>query len=309
MKLLLAVDQSRDSKTAINLLRRLTWPPESTLILLHVATIDEEKRAAPPKPVKNEKSGVTGKSIPTIHAELRRVEKLLASETLNVELMVVNGIPGQEILTLLRKKKGDIAILGSRGLSRISGLLLGSVSEWVLKDAQCSVVIGRPTARKAKSASSLHVLLATDGSPDSWKSVEMVKEIGFPVGSTITLLHVIRKHLYETDQFVDRAGKSQVEFSKLAKNLCRDRSSDGVRLLKDSRDALSSLPISIDERIALGHEAKEILKAARQEKADLIILGSKGMTGLRRFLMGSVAHTVSHHAPCSVLVVRSAKKE
>ena len=124
----------------------------------------------------------------------------------------------------------------------------------------------------------------------------------------MTLLNVLKKKIYETGQVVGSAGKSRTEFAKLVKNLCGDRGSAGVRLLKDTRDALSSTTLKIQERIALGHEAQEILKAARQQKADLVIVGSKGLTGLRRFFMGSVAHTVSRHAPCSVLVVRSSKK-
>lgn len=222
---------------------------------------------------------------------------------------MVNGVPGQEILSLIQKKKIDMVVLGSRGLSRMSGLLLGSVSEWVLNDAPCSVLIGRPTSRKTKASSSFKVLLATDGSNDSWKAVEFLKEVvRVPSGSTVTLLHVKRKHTYETDQFVDHAGKSQAEFAKLAKNLCRDKGAVGVSLLKDTRNALASLTLNINERIALGHEAQEILKTARQQKVDLVLMGSRGLTGLRRLLMGSVAQSVSQHAPCSVLVVRSRKK-
>lgn len=308
MRMLLAIDQSKDSKVTISLLQKLQWPAGSTLILLHVSTVDDEIVSTGSNRLPNKQSGDSGESLGRVHSELRRLEHLLGSDTLQVQSMVVSGVPGQEILSAIQKKKIDVAALGSRGLSRISGLLMGSVSEWVLNDASCSVLIGRPTARKGKSSSILKVLLATDGSPDAWKAVDILKEMGLPPGSTVTLLHVIKKHVYETDQYVDRAGKSQAEFSKLAKDLCRDRDSAGVRILKDARDALGSLPLIIQERLALGHEAGEILKAARQHTADLILLGSKGKTGLRRFLMGSVARTVSRHAPCSVLVVRTPKK-
>ena len=152
------------------------------------------------------------------------------------------------------------------------------------------------------------MLLATDGSDDSWKAVEFLKGIELPAGSTVTLLHVVRKHVYETEQFVDRAGKSQAEFAKLAKDLCRDRGAVGADLLKATRKALNSLPCTFKERMALGHEAQEILKTARQQKVDLVLMGSKGKTGLRRLLMGSVAKTVSQHAPCSVLIIQDLKK-
>jgi nucleotide-binding universal stress UspA family protein len=308
MKLLLAIDQSKDSKVAIQLLQKLKWPAGSILIMLHVTTKDDEMpRASSSRLLKKKVDDSEIPSLP-IHAELRRLEKQLASETLQVQSMVVSGVPGQEILSVIQKKKIDMAILGPRGLSRISGLLLGSVSEWVLNDAPCSVLIGRPTARKAKSSSSLNLVLATDGSRDAWNAVDVLKSFEFSAETAVTLLHVVKKKIYETGQVVGSAGRSRTEFAKLAKDLCGDRGSAGVRLLKETRDALSSSALKIQERLAFGHEAQEILKAARLQKADLVIVGSRGLTGLRRLLMGSVANTISHHAPCSVLVVRSSKK-
>ncbi len=54
-----------------------------------------------------------------------------------------------------------------------------------------------------------------------------------------------------------------------------------------------------------GEPAEAILNAAEETKADLIVVGNKGMTGARRFLLGSVPNNVSHHAPCSVIIVRT----
>jgi nucleotide-binding universal stress UspA family protein len=51
--------------------------------------------------------------------------------------------------------------------------------------------------------------------------------------------------------------------------------------------------------------ADAILNVAEQTKADLIVVGNKGMTGARRYLLGSVPNNVSHHAPCSVIIVRT----
>jgi nucleotide-binding universal stress UspA family protein len=54
-----------------------------------------------------------------------------------------------------------------------------------------------------------------------------------------------------------------------------------------------------------GDPAEAILKVAEETGADLIVVGNKGMTGARRFLLGSVPNKVSHHAPCSVIIVRT----
>jgi nucleotide-binding universal stress UspA family protein len=54
-----------------------------------------------------------------------------------------------------------------------------------------------------------------------------------------------------------------------------------------------------------GDPADAILDVAEEEGADLIVVGNKGMTGAKRFLLGSVPNKVSHHAPCSVLIIRT----
>lgn len=54
-----------------------------------------------------------------------------------------------------------------------------------------------------------------------------------------------------------------------------------------------------------GNPADAILSVAEETKADLIVVGNKGMTGARRFLLGSVPNNISHHAPCSVIIVRT----
>jgi nucleotide-binding universal stress UspA family protein len=51
--------------------------------------------------------------------------------------------------------------------------------------------------------------------------------------------------------------------------------------------------------------ADAIIDVAEEEKADLIVVGNRGMTGARRFLLGSVPNKISHHAPCSVMIVRT----
>ena len=54
-----------------------------------------------------------------------------------------------------------------------------------------------------------------------------------------------------------------------------------------------------------GDPAEAILKVAEETKADLIVVGNQGMTGARRFILGSVPNNISHHAPCSVIIVRT----
>ena len=63
--------------------------------------------------------------------------------------------------------------------------------------------------------------------------------------------------------------------------------------------------VAVDLYPRQGDPADAILDVAEEREADLIIVGNKGMTGAKRFLLGSVPNKVSHHAPCSVLIIRT----
>jgi len=69
--------------------------------------------------------------------------------------------------------------------------------------------------------------------------------------------------------------------------------------------AAAEAGVSVDVYPRQGDPADAILDVAEERKADLIVVGNKGMTGAKRFLLGSVPNKVSHHAPCSVLIIRT----
>jgi universal stress protein A len=70
--------------------------------------------------------------------------------------------------------------------------------------------------------------------------------------------------------------------------------------------AVKNLKVTVPEqvKVAVGRPAEEILRVAREEKVDLIVMGTHGRTGVRHLLLGSVAEAVSRHAPCPVFTVR-----
>jgi nucleotide-binding universal stress UspA family protein len=81
---------------------------------------------------------------------------------------------------------------------------------------------------------------------------------------------------------------------------------DVLELLERARSSAREAGVSEVETFARqGDAADAILDVAEERGADLIVVGNKGMTGAKRFLLGSVPNKVSHHAPCSVLIVRT----
>ena len=65
--------------------------------------------------------------------------------------------------------------------------------------------------------------------------------------------------------------------------------------------------LEVETHAREGDPADAILDVAEEQKADLIVVGNKGMTGAKRFLLGSVPNKISHHAPCSVMIIRTTR--
>ena len=81
---------------------------------------------------------------------------------------------------------------------------------------------------------------------------------------------------------------------------------DAVALLEQARAEAKEVGVAEVETFARqGDAADAILDVAEEQGCDLVVVGNKGMTGAKRFLLGSVPNKVSHHAPCSVLIVRT----
>ena len=81
---------------------------------------------------------------------------------------------------------------------------------------------------------------------------------------------------------------------------------DVLAMLERAREDANTVGVTDVETFARqGDAADAILDVAEEQRVDLIVVGNRGMTGAKRFLLGSVPNKVSHHAPCSVLIVRT----
>lgn len=307
MKVLLAIEQTRISEGAIRMLSKLSLPRHSDLFLLHVNPIPQPITGLAKErllKITQHVQEIQKEALEQARQFLRKVEKRFSGQDVHVHPLVKKGYPGEEILNVIHNNNIDLVVLGTRGFSKATGFFLGSVSQWVLQEAPCSVLIARNMSREKKRNEGLKLLLATDGSPDSRAAVEFVKTMALPSSSRITLVHVVKKHVYETERALTADSADEQEFSQLAEEFLEIRGREGAKLLEQTRKALSSHDIPIQERLVHGNPAAEILKAARYMQANFIVVGSRGTTGVKRMFMGSVSTKVSHSAGCPVAVIR-----
>jgi nucleotide-binding universal stress UspA family protein len=142
------------------------------------------------------------------------------------------------------------------------------------------------------------IVVGTDGSDTAKVAVEQATDLAKKVGARVDLVSA-----YEPVPASRLREERQEVPSDIAHTV--SPSEDVEALLSETAAGVQKHGIEVDTFARQGDPADAILDVAEEQKADLIIVGNKGMTGAKRFLLGSVPNKVSHHAPCSVLIVRT----
>jgi nucleotide-binding universal stress UspA family protein len=142
------------------------------------------------------------------------------------------------------------------------------------------------------------IVVGTDGSDTAKEAVRQAVELAKFVGAELLLVSayqpVARVSLNrDTTQIPD-----DVQWMVSARE-------DVATLLSEAAKTADEAGVAVQTFQRQGDPADAILDVAEERDADLIVVGNKGMTGAKRFLLGSVPNRVSHHAPCSVLIIRT----
>jgi nucleotide-binding universal stress UspA family protein len=143
------------------------------------------------------------------------------------------------------------------------------------------------------------IVVGTDGSDTAKTAVRYAIDLARELGARLQLVSA-----YEpvSDQ---RLHENRVEVPKDLQWMVNPRE-DVLALLEEAHEDARIAGVTQVETFARqGDAADAILDVAEEQRSDLIVVGNRGMTGAKRFLLGSVPNKVSHHAPCSVLIVRT----
>jgi nucleotide-binding universal stress UspA family protein len=141
------------------------------------------------------------------------------------------------------------------------------------------------------------ILVGTDGSEAAGEAVSHAVRLAAALNAR---LHIVSAYEPVPERHLSSA---RVHVPSDVQVNMRD---EVLALLESARGSAAAAGVSRVETFArVGDAADAILDVAEEQRSDLIVVGNKGMTGATRFLLGSVPHKVSHHAPCSVLIVRA----
>jgi nucleotide-binding universal stress UspA family protein len=142
------------------------------------------------------------------------------------------------------------------------------------------------------------IVVGTDGSETARKAVQQATELARQVGASISLVSA-----YEPVSNA-RMRDEKREVPKDMEWMVNPRE-DVEATLSEASEEVEGAGVKVETFAREGDAADAILDVAEEQNADLIVVGNKGMTGAKRFLLGSVPNKVSHHAPCSVLIIRT----
>jgi nucleotide-binding universal stress UspA family protein len=142
------------------------------------------------------------------------------------------------------------------------------------------------------------IVVGTDGSETAGEAVRQATELAKAVGARINLVSAFEpvgnQRLREERQQVP----DDLQWMVNARE-------DVEATLNQAAEQVKAAGVEVETFSRQGDPADAILDVAEEQNADLIIVGNKGMTGAKRFLLGSVPNKVSHHAPCSVMIIRT----
>jgi nucleotide-binding universal stress UspA family protein len=278
-KILVAVDASNSSLRAKELAAAIAQKFRSKVTVVHVISHDfmhPELKAHHQLPTlvlhELDKSyQEAGRKI------LRGAEEFFKEEKIDIVSELVRAEdPAEKILQIVRNSGYDLLIIGNVSETQARRFSLGSGAEKVSLYATSPVLIAK------RKTDLRRLLVAVDGSANADKALDYAVKLCQQFKSKMTLLHVEETNLFRLEPKGTKTIGEQILAEEAAK-------------VKD---------VSFDSRLEIGDPANTILKIAQREDYDLIVLGSRGLSSVKRFLLGSVSADVSMYAQRSVLIVR-----
>ncbi len=300
MRILLAVDGSASADRARELIASLTWPPATHVRVIAALDVGPALWGGPWIPaVPVDADAYEAEAAAYLSGVLDGAETRLKAAGLEVETELMRGLPHAAIVEDARLWQPDLMVVGSRGHGPVETALLGSVSSAVVDHAAWPVLV-------ARSDHVDRVILAEDGSPAGIAARDVIA--GWPAFAALPTLVV---------GVIDVAAPWR---SGIAPNMFASAMDVYSELIASSRGtyrqvidataaALRAAGRQAETELREGDPADQIIEVAHHEAGDLIVIGTRGYTGVTRLVMGSVAHRVLTHAHASVLIVHGPRQK
>jgi universal stress protein A len=284
-RILVAVDGRQSAQSVIDEATSVAEKFQSEVVLLHVLPSEKTQDEEMKQYVNAAREGI-GARLSEYKAQMEKKGVTVGEE------IIAEGTPFDQIIRHAADLDVNVVILGASRHSEEQGEgNLGFTAERVCRKSPKPVWVVHSDGRNEKKA----VLCPIDFSSPSrralWNAVHLARRFG----AKLTILHVVQP--WSTVFGIDLpGGESKVKERHLETEKKR---------FQDFLGEFDFHEVDTDEVTLVGEPGKKIQEFSREMKADLIVMGSVGRTGLARILMGSVAGTVLHELPCSLIMMKA----
>jgi nucleotide-binding universal stress UspA family protein len=297
-RILVPLDFSRTSMEALDFAAALADQFKARIHLVHVRAIDEE--CAVPEAAHVMRT--CAESVTSVHEKLSGVRASEHKPFWPENCHVRSGRAYQEICGLAREIEADLIVMASRGSTGFKRVVLGSTAERVARFSPCPVLVVRERKQKANGSAPSKdgqgcrvrkILVPVDFSKCGMAGVRYAAFLARALLARLCLFHAF---LPPSPMVLDRVSSSiehqyETDLANAKKNLQAFGQHTFMRGVKHEKEVCS------------GHVVDEICSRTKQPGIDLVVLSTRGRSGIDRFLLGSVAEHVLRYADCPVMVV------
>ena len=299
--ILCPIDFSEYSRRALDHAVAIARWYDSAITVLHVYSSTPIAAYAPGSPVL-ESTALTPADIEQLTAHTRRFVDAADVGDIPVEVVIVEGNIAAEILS--RARQTGLLVIGTHGRSGFDRLVLGSLTENMLRKAACPVLtVPRAAPGTAPGSAVLfkRILCPIDFSDVSTNALNYAMSVAQEADAHLTVLHVMT---YEMELTPDMS-ESLLAYSHLNKEEFRQACEDNSReLLKAAVPDTVRAYCTVETLLATGKPYREILRVAAEQRSDLIVMGVQGRGAVDLMFFGSTTQHVVRQATCPVLTLR-----
>ena len=299
MRVMLAYDGSAGAEAARDLVARLPWPRGTAITVVTALEQRADLLGAPgmaiAPPAADEAEGVLLADLQNMVREA--VDPLRAAGN-QVDTRVVRGRPASAIVDEANALRPDLIVIGNRGHGPFATILLGSVSTEVVDHAPCPVLVARgSTIQRA--------VVGTDGSESAQRAIDVLCRWPIFRGLPTRVVAVCQATTAWTNTMGAAFSPAWVDVRDPAVD---DRRRQLDEITDRAQGQLAAAGLQPSAELREGDAAEQLIRAAAEDRADLIVVGSRGLSTLPRLFLGSVARKVLLHSATSVLIIREPRE-
>lgn len=299
MRVMLAFDGSAGAEAARDLVAHLAWPAGTA-----ISVVEALERG--PDLFGVREFGVTPRDareaeemlVADLQDSLRQAAAPLRAPSRTVDTILVRGRPATALLEEAAALQPDLLVIGTRGHGLLASVLLGSVSAELVDHARCPVLVARGPAVHG-------MIVAVDGSESAQRAVATLSS--WPVLRSVPA-HVVAVTVPPPGWAFSLEAAFYPSWTALRDGAVDDLRDKLAEVAVRAGQQLTRAGFAISVEMREGDPTAQLIQAAGEAKADLIVVGSRGLSALPRLVLGSVARSVVLHAPVSVLVLREPRE-